>query len=165
MKSLKVGRHHRWLGGVGLLALVTMVTWPWAVHAKQDLRIHVVARNLSALDTPFCGVGVGLVGDELEVDVRTDLSGVTTGTATFTPEGGPVVTLNIDRVFAFNLFSFFFGIGGLVLRESSTGNTVALWLNDRSAPAHVNVELPGGCLNTVSTFTAGVDVLSMQIIQ
>ena len=157
MKSFKVGRYCRWGVVVGLLALVTVVASPRAVHSqKEGLRIKIKAQNQSAADTPFCGVGGGLVGDKLVVNVFTNLSGVTTGEATFTPHNGPAITLHVDRIFTFCC-------GGLALADSSTNNVIAIWLDNSSAPTHVNVELPRGCENTKSTFTAGVDKLSLQI--
>ncbi len=157
MKSFKVGRHQRWIVVVGLLALVTLVASAGAVHAPgEGLKIKIKAQNQSSVDTPFCGIGGGLVGDLLVANVVTDLSGVTTGAATFKPAAGPAITLNVDQVFSFCC-------GGIALADSSTNNVIAIWLDDSLAPVHVNVELPRGCENTKSTFTAGVDKLSLQI--
>ncbi len=147
---------------VGLLALVMVaVAWSEVVYA-QGVSITIKAQNKSNEDTPFCGIGGGLVGDKLAVSVVTDLSGTTTGTAILTR--GPAmltteifspITLHIDEVSVFG--------SGILLRESSTDKVVAIWLTDDSAPLHVNVELPRGCENTVSNFTSGVDKLSVQI--
>lgn len=161
MKNFKGWPTFRWIVVVGLFALATVVASPWPVYASgegskiEGWKIKIKAQNRSTADTPFCGVGGGLVGDRLVANVFTDLSGVTTGTATFKPATGPAVTLNIDGVFIF--------FGGVVLRDSSTSNVVAIWLSANNAPLHVNVEFPQGCGNTKSTFTAGVDKLNLQI--
>jgi hypothetical protein len=133
---------------------MVVVAWSGAVYA-QGVSITIKAQNKSDQDTPFCGTGGGLVGDKLAVSVVTDLSGTTTGTATLRSAIGFAITLNIDEVLGFG--------SGIVLKESSTGNVVAIWLDDASAPFHVNVELPQGCGNTVATFTSGVDKVSVQI--
>ena len=165
MRTLKVGlRTHL---PTGLLALVMAVALPLAVPADAlgVVKIEIEAENLSTTDTPFCGVGPGLVGDKLDVDVSTDLLGATTGTATFEDANGNITTLNIDTGFAFGLGACCGG--GIALRDSSNPNinipTIGIWLDDDSAPAHVNVELPGGCGGTVSTFTSGVDDLEIDI--
>ena len=156
MKSFKVGPQYGWLVVVVLFAFVMAVAWPLAAHAAQlGVKIKISAKNRSTTDTPFCGLGGGLIGDKLQVNVFTDLSGVTTGTATFKDATGVITTLNIDTVITF--------FGGVLLRDSATNNVVAIWLSDEIAPAHVNVELPGGCENTISTFTLGVDKVSVQI--
>jgi hypothetical protein len=163
MRRFKVGRRCAWfVVPVGLLALVMVfVAWSGAVYA-QGVTITIKAQNKSDQDTPFCGTGGGLVGDKLAVSVATDLSGTTTGTATLT-RGTAIltseilspITLHIDAVEGF--------FGGILLRETSTNNVIPIWLDDGNAPFHVNVELPQGCGNTVSTFTSGVDKVSVQI--
>ena len=47
--------------------------------AGVDIKIR--ALNLSTSDTPFCGVGGGMVGDRLKVDAFMDQDGIVTGTA------------------------------------------------------------------------------------
>ncbi len=163
MKRFKVGRRCAWfVVPVSLLALITVViAWSGAVYA-QGVSITIKAQNKSTQDRPFCGTGGGLVGDKLTVSVVTDLSGNTTGTATLT-RGTAIltseilspITLHIDAVEGFS--------GGVLLRETSTNYVIAVWLDDRFSPVHVNVELPQGCENTVSTFTSGVDKVSVQI--
>ncbi len=163
MKRFNVGSRCAWfVVPVGLLALVlVLVAWSGAVYA-QGVSITIKAQNKSTQDRPFCGDGGGLVGDKLAVSVVTDLSGNTTGTATLTR--GPLlitseilspIVLHIDAVEGFS--------GGILLRETSTNNVVPIWLDDRLSPVHVSVELPQGCGNTVSTFTSGVDKVSVQI--
>ncbi len=147
---------------VGLLALVIVAAaWSGVVHA-QGVSIIIKAQNKSNEDTPFCGIGGGLVGDKLAVSVVTDLSGTTTGTATLT-RGPAMLTSEIFSPITFHIDDIFEFSGGIGLRETSSGNVVAIWLDDASAPFHVNVEVPGGCENTVSTFTSGVDKVSVQI--
>ncbi len=156
MKSLTVGPRRGWLVVVGLLAFVVASAWPLDVHALgKGVTIKINAQNKSITDTPFCEIGQGKKGDKLKVNVFTDLSGVTTGTAVFTDADHQTTTLHIDTVVTF--------FGGVLLEESSSGNVVAIWLTDDQAPAFVNVELPGGCGNTVSTFTVGVDTVGLQI--
>jgi hypothetical protein len=156
MKSFKVGPQHGWLVVVALFAFVMAVAWPLAAHAAElGVKIKISAKNRSTTDTPFCGVGGGLIGDKLQVNVFTDLSGVTTGTATFKDATGLTTTLDIDQVFGWG--------DAIVLVDSSTNNAVAIWYGSAAAPAHVNVEIPRGCNNTKSTFTLGVDKVSVQI--
>jgi hypothetical protein len=45
--------------------------------AGVDLKIR--AQNRSTTDTPFCGIGGGMVGDRLDVDAFMDTNGVVTG--------------------------------------------------------------------------------------
>jgi hypothetical protein len=156
MKSFKVGSQHSWLVIVGLLAFVMAVAWPLAAHADgRGVTIKINAQNRSTTDTPFCGVGGGLKGDKLQLNVFTDLSGVTTGTATFKDANHVTTTLNIDTVFGWD--------GAIVLMDSNNSNVVAIWYSNDVAPAHVSVEIPRGCENTKSTFTLGVDTVSLQI--
>jgi len=141
-----------------LIAASTMAN---AQGNKEGLDIKIRAENRAVGDTPFCGVGAGSRGDRLKVDVSTDVSGVALGTAEFIAADGTVVFMNIDRVFSF--------FGGLALLDSTNRNTVAIWFGDLEedggtvAPAHVNVEFPRGCNNTVSTFTVNVDKATVQI--
>ena len=159
MKSFRMGRSYGYVGmPVGLLALVIVLAVPLTAHGgKGGVDIKIRAQNRSTSDTPhFCtGIGAGLVGDRLDVDVFTDLSGNTTGTARFEDASGNVTMINIDRAFAF--------FDGLVLQNNASQETVAIWLSDNRAPAHVNVELPRGCDNTKSTFTVGGDKVTVQI--
>ncbi len=159
MKRFKVGRRcASFVIPVGLLALVMVVAWAGAVYAQGlGVSIKIDAKNKSNQDTPsFCpGAGGGEVGDRLKAKVFTDHSGVTTGTATFTSASGVVTTFNIDQVFGF--------FAGIALADTSTGNVIPIWLGDDYSPIHVNVELPQGCVNTVSTFTSGVDKVVVQI--
>ncbi len=156
MKSFKVGPQHCWLLLLGLIAFVMAVACPLAGHADGGgVTIKISARNLSAADTPWCGVGGGLVGDRLNLIVFRDLSGDTRGTATFKDATGHSTILNIDRVL---------GAGdAIVLMDSSNDNVVAIWFSDDYAPARVNVEMPRGCENTKSTFTLGVDKVGFQM--
>ncbi len=156
MKSFKVDPRHCWLVLAGLLAFVMAVAYPLAGYADGGgVTIKISARNLSTTDTPWCGIGEGLVGDRLNLIVFRDLSGVTTGTATFKDATGHSTTLNIDRVLGAN--------DAIVLMDSSNNNVVVIWYTDEYAPARVNVEMPRGCDHTVSTFTSGVDKVSIQI--
>lgn len=142
---------------IGLQILILMVALTWNVEAAgEGMKIKIRAENKSTTDRPFCGIGGGMIGDSLVVDVYTNLFGVTTGTATFTPADSSAIILNIDTVLTFTT-------GGIVLLDSSNDYSVAIWLDEANAPNHVNVELPRNCTNTQSTFTAGVDRLRTMI--
>ena len=160
MSNFTIGRRHGSLSKrVALLVLAIVVALPLSVYAGPGgLDIKIRAQNRSVTDTPhFCvGTGAGLVGDRLDVDAFTDLAGNTKGTARFMDALGNVTIIHIDRIFSF--------FDGLVLQNDASQQTVAIWLSDNRAPAHVNVELPRGCANTVSTFTTGVDKVTMQIM-
>jgi len=125
--------------------------------AGVDIKIR--AQNRSISDTPFCGVGVGMIGDRLDVDAFMDPSGVVMGTARFEDALGVVTVVQIDSMFGFG--------GGVLVQNVASQDTVAIWIADFLAPPSstslVNVELPRGCVNTVSTFTPGVDKVTMQI--
>ncbi len=148
--------------GSALLALLMAVsTTALAQGNKEGVNVLIRAQNRAVGDTPFCGVGEGSMGDRLKVNVSTDETGAAFGTAKFTAADGTVTIMNVDRVFSF--------FGGLAMQDSFTRDTVAIWFGDIEeaggtvAPAHVNVELPRGCNNTVSTFTVNVDKVTMQI--
>ena len=126
--------------------------------AGADIKIR--ALNRSTADTPFCGVGGGMVGDRLAVDAFMDQNGVVTGTAVFENALGVVTVIELDRLFPF--------FGGVLVQNQASQNTVPIWMWDDLASGGltatlVNVELPRGCGNTVSTFTPGVDKVTMQI--
>lgn len=163
MMKCNVGRDRRWLVvPVGLAALVLALAGPSAVYAgPPGVDIKIRAQNRSTADTPFCGIGGGLVGDRLDVDAFMDTTGAVTGTARFEDALGNVTIIELDR-----LFTFGFG-GGFLVQNEASQDTVAFWLSDTLAPftepAQVNVELPRGCGNTVSTFTPGVDKVTVQI--
>jgi hypothetical protein len=123
-----------------------------------DIKIH--AMNRSTSDTPFCGVGGGKVGDRLTVDAFMNQDGVVTGRAVFTSADGAVTRIQLDRLFPY--------FGGVLVQNQASQNTVAIWMWDQVVSAGltaalVNVELPRGCGNTVSTFTPGVDKVLVQI--
>lgn len=130
--------------------------------------IQIRAENRSTDDRPFCGIGGGEVGDKLSVDAFMDMSGVVTGTAVFEPASGPATLIDINRMFAFSICNPV-NCGGILLQNQANQNTVPIWINDffpnaaLGNPALVNVELPRGCVNTKSTFTPGVDKVTMQI--
>ncbi len=159
---------HRGLLAVGFALLVSLMavsTTALAQGNKEGIDIKIRAQNRAVSDRPaFCPGeegSEGSEGDSLKVDVWTDETGAAFGTAEFTAADGTVTLMDVDRVFAF--------FGGLAVQDSNTGNTVAIWFNNIEesgptvAPAHVNVELPRGCGNTVSTFTVNVDKVTMQI--
>ena len=149
---------------VGLGGALSMAT-PTLVAAQgpggpAGVDIKIRARNLSTDDTPFCGVGGGMVGDRLDLDVFMDTDGVVTGTARFEDADHNVTIIEIDRLFPF--------FGGVLVQNQASQGTVPIWMWDQAASgglpaALVNVELPRGCGNTVSTFTPGVDKVTMQI--
>lgn len=123
--------------------------------------ILIRAENRSTADRPFCGVGGGAVGDKLWVDAFMDTNGVVSGTARFEPASGPTTVIDINRMFAWG--------NGILVQNQANQNTVPIWVNDYFPtsfglnPALVNVELPRGCGNTKSTFTPGVDKVTVQL--
>ena len=130
---------------------------------KEGLDIKVRAQNRSVDDTPaLCpGTGAGLKGDSLTVDIATSIDGTPSGRAIFAGDDGTVIDMNIDQVFVY--------FGGLALMDSSTRDTVAIWLGNVEEggpnlnPVHVSVESPRGCGNTISTFTVDADKVTTQI--
>ena len=122
--------------------------------------ILIRAENRSTADRPFCGVGGGAVGDRLSVDAFMDTNGVVSGTARFEPASGPTTVIDINRMYAWG--------NGILVQNQANQNTVPIWVNDFFTsfglnPALVNVELPRGCPNTKSTFTPGVDKVTVQL--
>ena len=159
-------RADRWFAVfAGLIFLVMTGPTP-TVHGQgpggpAGVDIQIRAQNRSTADTPFCGVGGGTVGDKLSVDAFMDMNGVVTGTALFENASGVVTFIDVNR-------AFMFGGGGLLVQNETSQNTVPIWMSDTlamtgSSTALVNVELRRGCGNTVSTFTPGVDKVTMQI--
>jgi len=156
---------HQWVALlVGLFVLSAAMTMPVAAQGNSGgMDIKIRAQNRSTNDTPqLCpGFGPGEKGDRLDLDVSTENDGSAVGTARFQTAAGDVLLMDIDVVKAF--------FGGLVLQSSATGDAVAIWFGDIDGPSdyspvHVNVELPRGCGNTVSTFTLGSkDKVSTQI--
>jgi hypothetical protein len=127
--------------------------------------IMIRAENRSTADTPFCGVGGGLVGDRLDVDAFMSTDGDVTGTARFEDANGVVTVIDLDRMFTFAICPG--GCGGILVQNNANQNTVPIWVNDfliSGLGANlVNVELPRGCVNTKSTFTPGIDKVTVQI--
>ncbi|MGD2074439.1 MAG: hypothetical protein PVG38_05895 [Gammaproteobacteria bacterium] len=149
---------------ITLLAAGSLSAGMAAQAAGQEaMDIKIRAQNRTMDDTPsFCpGIGPGQKGDRLDVDVTTASDGSAVGTARFEDANGAVTLMNIDRVVVF--------FGGLLLEDTSTLNVVPIWFGNTEtgpgnlAPSHVNVEIPRGCLNTQSTFTVGVDKVTLQI--
>jgi hypothetical protein len=71
-----------------------------------------------------------------------------------------VTEIELDRLFGF--------FSGVLVQNDASQETVPIWMWDDVASggltaALVNVELPRGCENTVSTFTPGVDKITMRI--
>ena len=152
------------------LFLLSFVSFASPVFAQgpggpNGVDILIRAENRSTADRPFCGVGGGAVGDKLTVDAFMDTSGFVTGTARFEPASGPATIIDINRMFTFAICAG--GCGGILVQNQANQNTVPIWINDFFAPglhpALVNVELPRGCSNTKSTFTPGVDKVTVQI--
>jgi hypothetical protein len=145
-----------------IVAATTPAFYAQGPGGPNGVDILIRAQNRSTADTPFCGVGGGLVGDRLEVDAFMNTDGVVTGTARFEDANGAVTVINLDRMFTFCC-------GGILVQNNANQNTVAIWVNDFFPssfglnPALVNVELPRGCDNTKSTFTPGVDKVTVQI--
>jgi hypothetical protein len=164
-RSARSLRRCGWFVALAGLSVVLAMAVPAAASAQapggpDGVDIKIRALNRSASDTPFCGVGGGMVGDRLAVDAFMDQDGIVTGTAVFEDALGAVTEIELDRLF------FFFG--GVLVQNQASQDTVPLWMWDQTASgglsaALVNVELPRGCGNTVSTFTPGVDKVTMQI--
>lgn len=150
---------------VGTILTAGLMTAGVTAYAagQEGMDIKIRAQNRSVDDTPsFCsGVGPGMKGDRLDVDVTTSSDGSATGTARFETADGTVTLMNIDRVVVF--------FGGLLLEDTTSLNVVPIWFGNTEtgpgnlAPAHINVEMPRGCLNTQSTFTVGADKVTLQI--
>ena len=163
MKLPRSTRAYVWFG-MAIVIAIAIVSMPAVVNAEPPgVDIKVRAQNRSMDDTPFCGIGGGQKGDRLDVDAFMDPSGLATGTARFEAADGTVTEFNIDSI-----FPFFLGGddgGGLVLQDlADTEHVVAIWMDSLSSkPNLVNVELPRGCGNTQSTFTPGVDKVTVQI--
>src|SRR5262245_19404937 len=146
MRTGKSPRSSGWclvLAGLGVLLAMTA---PALVSAQgaggpAGVTIKIRARNLSAADTPFCGIGGGMVGDRFELDAFMDMDGVVTGTARFEDALHQVTLFEVDRLFEFN--------GGVALRNEASGHAVAIWMADFlvpfGAPALVNVQLAFNC--------------------
>ena len=153
-----------------LLSLVSVASPVFAQGpgGPNGVDILIRAENRSTADRPFCGIGGGAVGDKLSVDAFMDTSGFVTGTARFEPASGPATVIDINRMFAFSICSPS-NCGGILVQNQANQNTVPIWINDffpafiGQNPALVNVELPRGCSNTKSTFTPGVDKVTVQL--
>ena len=152
---------------------LTVIASAVPAHAQgpggpNGVDIQIRAENRSTDDRPFCGVGGGAVGDRLFVDAFMDTNGVVSGTARFEPATGPATVIDINRMFAFSICSPS-NCGGILIQNQANQNTVPIWINDffptsfGYRPALVNVELPRGCGNTKSTFTPGVDKVTVQL--
>ena len=152
----------------GLLALVlTVAVVAPVVHAApaSGLKITIHAQNRFDTDVPFCGVGGGMVGDRLDVNVSMDVTGAVTGTAEFQDAIGNVTVIDVAHITSF--------FSGIVLTDAAGVNAIAIWMTDdpaltspsafASSQTYVNVELPRGCGNTRSTFTPGVDRVDLDI--
>jgi hypothetical protein len=157
-------RQCRWFIALAGSCAVLIMAMPAAVSAQEagepgvDIRIRALNRSTS--DAPFCGVGGGMVGDRLAVDAFMDQDGIVTGTAVFKEADGAVTEIELDRFFAY--------FGGVLVQNDASQDTVPIWMWDDIqsgglTAALVNVELPRGCNDTVSTFTPGVDQISMRV--
>ena len=168
MKLCKINRAYGWFQAALLIAAIVMA-WPLNAYGEPPgVDIKIRAQNRSIDDTPFCGTGAGLVGDRLDVDAFMDPTGVVTGTARFEDANGNVTFINVDSFFPFALGGG--NGGGVVLQDfidegaGKTDDVVAIWMDSFSSkPTLVNIELPRGCGNTVSTFTPGLDKVTVQI--
>ncbi len=156
----------RWIAGmsaaaaaVGLVLVSSGNVIAQGPGGPAGVDIKIRAQNRSISDTPFCGLGAGMIGDRLDVDAFMDPSGVVMGTARFEDALGAVTFIPIDSMFGFG--------AGVLVQNVVSQDTVAIWIADflvaPSSTSLVNVELPRGCVNTVSTFTPGVDKVTMQI--
>jgi hypothetical protein len=161
-------RHALLCGVLVVVAATAPTAYAQGPGGPNGVEIQIRAENRSTADTPFCGVGGGMVGDRLDVDAFMDTNGVVTGTARFEDANGAVTTIDINRMFAFSICNPV-NCGGILIQNGTNLNTVPIWINDFFPtsfgfnPVLVNVELPRGCVNTKSTFTPGVDKVTMQI--
>jgi hypothetical protein len=162
--------HARFVCLCGLVTLAAAVV-PAAAQGPggpNGVEIQIRAENRVTTDTPFCGVGGGMVGDRLHVDAFMNMNGQVTGTARFEDANGAVTVINLNRMFAFSICNPA-NCGGLLVQNQASQNTVPIWFNDFFpsvfgwTPGLVNVELPRGCGNTQSTFTPGLDKVTAQI--
>jgi len=154
----------RYMSALVLTVLVALAM-PLGASAQapggpDGVSIKIHAKNRSTADTPFCGIGGGMVGDRLKVRAYMDADGVVTGKAVFEDANGVVTKIDIDRLLS--------DFAGVLVQNQDSQDTVAIWMWDQissggQATSLVNVELPRGCGNTVSTFTPGVDKVLMQI--
>lgn len=144
-----------------LFVLLASPVFAQGPGGPNGVDILIRAENRSTADRPFCGVGGGAVGDKLSVDAFMDTNGVVSGTARFEPASGPTTVIDINRMYAWG--------NGILVQNQANQNTVPIWVNDFFPtsfglnPALVNVELPRGCENTKSTFTPGVDKVTVQL--
>lgn len=139
---------------IGMLSPTVLFAGGPGGPAGLDIKVRAI--NFSTDDTPFCLSGGGQVGDKLSVDAFMNQDGEVTGTATFEDADGNVTVIDIDRAFGFG--------PGLLVQNNTNQNTVAMWMSDTlMTPVQLNIELPRGCGNTVSTFTPGVDKVTVQL--
>src|SRR5262245_6833705 len=130
-------------------------------------KFQIRAENRSTSGTPFCHVGGGMVGDKLKVDAFMDTAGVVTGTAAFEDANGNVTDILSGRRFAFSICNP--ANYGILVQNQANQNTVPIWIIDffpgfvAASAAQVNVEIPRACANTKSTFTPGINKVTMQI--
>jgi len=160
-----------WVGFAAFSALLVAVTasggYAQGSGGPNGVEIQIRAENRSTSDTPFCHVGGGMVGDKLKVDAFMDTAGVVTGTAAFEDANGNVTDILLDRMFAFSICNP--ANCGILVQNQANQNTLPIWINDffpgfvAASAAQVNVEIPRGCANTKSTFTPGIDKVTMQI--
>lgn len=116
----------------GLCTLVVAATptaFAQGPGGPNGVDIKIRAQNRSTDDTPFCGVGGGLVGDRLDVDAFMNTEGVVTGTARFEDANGVVTVINLDRMFAFSICNPN-NCGGILVQNQANQNTVPIWVND-----------------------------------
>jgi hypothetical protein len=159
-----------WLGAACIAAAaIVAVAAAARAHAQgpggpNGVDILIRAENRSISDVPWCGTGPGQVGDRLTVDAFMNQDGVVTGQARFEAADGTVTLIPLDRMFGFAGNFFPANGGGFLVQNNANQNTVPIWTNDVAVnPVLVNVELPRGCQNTVSTFTAGLDKVTVEL--
>jgi hypothetical protein len=115
-RSAKSVRNCRWFVALAGLCAVLVMAMPATVSAQgaggPGVDITIRASNRSTSDTPFCGVGGGMVGDRLTVDAFMDQDGIVTGTAIFTAADGAVTEIALDRLFPF--------FGGVLVQNNAS---------------------------------------------
>src|SRR5262245_9703926 len=102
MSARNIVRPGRWFAILVMLVSVVMTTGTPMVYGQgpggpAGVEIQIRAENRSTSDTPFCGVGGGMVGDRLKVDAFMDMNGIVTGRAVFEDANGAVTVIDLNR--------------------------------------------------------------------
>ncbi|HYT66439.1 MAG TPA: hypothetical protein VEL51_08485, partial [Vicinamibacterales bacterium] len=82
-------------GACSLLVAAAPRAYAQGPGGPNGVDILIRAENRSTADTPFCGVGGGMIGDKLDVDAFMSTDGVVTGTARFEDATGVVKVIKL----------------------------------------------------------------------